>query len=328
MTRTPARHRPAGVSVVQSPTIGAMSPPTTADLHGRSLPQPPTSAIVRLLPPDVDVAGTLRRGIWTGVVWSRLGRGDRAWDWWRWAGAALRARGGVGSDAERRALRAWIAAERGRVLRELGLHGHAEALEVPALLTLRARPGTDPVGEAMLLVSLAADAVGRGRSELASHRLAAAHELLVRVPNAPRVARQRLRASWVAVEVAFLRGVPPDASTLPRWDQDAQRPVLPADHVHGTDFHAAKGLLFAGVVARDPRILRAALELAPPVLRWAVALALDDVEVEANRRVVAPLVTARLAWAQLVPPPGFAAAVARTPTAQRLRTVGRMPQTG
>lgn len=305
-----------------------MDPPTTGRPEGRPLLQPPTVATARLLPPDAAGGDPLRRGIWVGVVWSRLGRGDRAWDWWRWAGAALRAGGGVRSDAECRALRAWVAAERGRVLRELGLHGHAEALEAPALLALRARPGTDPVGEAMLLVSLAADAVGRGRTGLAGHRLAAAHEILTRVPDTPRAARQRLRASWVAVEVAFLRGVSPDPGSLPRWDDGAQRPVLPTDHVHGTDFHAAKGLLFAGVVTRDPRMLHAALDLAPPALRWAVALALDDVEVEANDGRVRPLEVARLAWAQLVPPPGFAAAVARTPTARRLRTAGRTPPGG
>ncbi len=306
----------------------SMVPRSTGRCQRRPLPLPPASAAARLLPPDAVGVGPLRRDVWTGVVWSRLGRGDRAWSWWRRAAAALHADLDPGSGTEVRHVRAWIAAERGRVLRELGLHAHAEALETPALLALRARPGTGPVGEAMLLVSLAADAVGRHRTELAGHRLAAAREALTRAGDAPRVARQRLRASWVEVEIAFLRGVWPDPDTLPHWDPVGQRPVLPPDHAHGTDFHTAKGLLFAGVVARDPRLLRAALDLAPPVLGWAVALALEDVEVAGHSLSARPLGTARLAWMQMVPPPSFAAAVARTPTAERLQTAGGADRLG
>ncbi len=261
-------------------------------------PPPPADALARLLPPDVDLAAGWRHQaagpVWHGVVWGRLGRGDLAWDHL--------------DRVHLPELGPWIAAERGRVLRELGLHADAEAIEMPALLR-----ATDPVDEAMLRVSLVADAVGQGDADRAVRRLAAARDAIARAPDGPRTARQRLRLSWVAIEVAFLTGVlPPVDAQAPRWDAAAGRPRFGPDLAHGSDFHRAKALLFGGIVRDDGRLLDAAAQLAPPVLAWGVHLA------RADRGVPGALDLARQAWRLVVPPPAYAEAVAVTPTALRL----------
>lgn len=258
-------------------------------------PAPPPPALAALLPPDVDLArvGEVRRVAWHGVVWSRLGRGDHAVAHWQ--------------RVEGQGLGPWLAAERGRVLRELGLHGDAERLEGPAL-----RQADDPVVRAMLRVSLTADAVGRGDVDQARHRLAAAEEAVAATPDGPRLARQRLRLTWVRVEVAYLGGGVPPVDGLPAWDGASAAPVLPPDHAWGSDFHTAKGLLFGGVVHRDLRLLDAAVALAPPVLAWGVHLARADLG------VAGALAAARAAWRAMVPPPGFERAAATTSTAERL----------
>jgi hypothetical protein len=230
-------------------------------------------------------------------VWSRLGRGDLAWAHW--------------GRVHLPALSPWIAAERGRVVRELGLHGRAEALEWPALLA-----AADPVDAAMLRVSLVADAVGAGDVARASRRLEAAREAVAALEDGPRAARQRLRLTWVGVEVAYLRGQTPVAEGLPWWDERAGVPALPEDHRWGSDFHTAKGLLFAGIVHADPRLLDAAAAAAPPVLRWAVELA------RADQGVSAALPRARAAWALVVPPAEVTEEVAATVTARRLAGAG------
>jgi hypothetical protein len=264
-----------------------------------TLPVPPAEALASLLPPDVDLgtgAGLRREAavpVWYGVVWSRLGRGDLAWAQWD----------RVASPA----LGPWIAAERGRVLRELGLHAAAEALERPALLRAE-----DPVDEAMLRISLTADAVGSFDEQRAERRLAAAEDAVAAAPDGPRAARQRLRLAWVRVEVAFLRRRPPPTEGLPSWDVVAGEPRLPADHGWGSRFHTAKGLLFAGVARDDDRLLDAAAAVTPPVLAWAIDLA------RADRGQPEALGAARRAWAAIVPPPGVEEAVAGTPAARRL----------
>ena len=110
-------------------------------MSGSSLPAPPAEALARLLPPEVDLARPARhasaRPVWLGMVWSRLGRADLAWAFWDRVGATP--------------VQPWLAAERGRVLRELGLHGEAERLEWPALAAVE-----DEVDRAMLHVSLVA----------------------------------------------------------------------------------------------------------------------------------------------------------------------------
>jgi hypothetical protein len=204
------------------------------------------------------------------------------------------------------ALRPWIAAERGRILRELGLHADAEALEWPALLA-----ATDPTDAAMLRISLAADAVGLGDVDRAVRRLSAAEEAVAELPDGPRVARQRLRLAWVGAEVAWLAGTSPSVERLPWWDAVAGVPAFPPDHAWGTDFHAVKGLLFAGVLRGDPRLLDEAARLAPPVIAWAVHLARADVGRSDAE------VAARRAWHDIVPPPPFAAQVRSGPTAAR-----------
>jgi hypothetical protein len=260
---------------------------------------PPAEALAELLPPDVDLASGagVRHDaaipVWYGVVWSRLGRGDLAWQQW--------------DRVTLPALGPWIAAERGRVLRELGLHQAAEALEWPALLHAQ-----DPVDAAMVRISLTADAVGSLDRSTARRRLAAAEAALAVVPDGPRAARQRLRLAWVRVEVAFLCGDPLPFAGLPVWDDRTQRPRFPADHVWGSRFHTAKGLLFGGVARDDDRLLDAAVAIAPPVLSWGIELA------RADRGRPGALEAARQAWRAIVPPPGTPAAVAATPTARRL----------
>jgi hypothetical protein len=266
-------------------------------LPRRPPPVPPAEALPALLPPDIDLAGQLRHEaavpVWYGVVWGRLGRGDLAW-------AHL-------DRVRTPQLQPWIAAERGRILRELGLHAAAESLELPALLG-----ADDAVDTAMLRVSLAADAVGLGDRDRAVRRLATAREAVSRLPDGPRAARQRLRLGWVEIEVAFLTGEPPPLEGTPWWDEGADGPVLPRDLDWGSAFHRCKALLFGGIARGDHRLLDAASAVAPPVLAWAVELARADVGApEALER-------ARAAWRAIVPPPSHAAAVAATPTAVRL----------
>jgi hypothetical protein len=262
-------------------------------------PAPPPDALTTLLPPDVDLgsgAGLRHEAavpVWHGVVWGRLGRGDLAFRHW--------------DRVQLPTLQPWIAAERGRVLRELGLHAEAESQEWPALLR-----ADDPVDAAMLRVSLTADAVGLGDRVRAERRLAAAQEAVTALPDGPRAARQRLRLTWVGVELAFLVGAAPAVAALAGWDEVTGRPDLPADHRWGSDFHTAKGLLFGGVVREDLRLLAAAAALAPPVLAWGVQLA------RADRGEPGALAAARTAWRCVVPPTGTEAAVAGTPTAHRL----------
>ncbi|HSK23842.1 MAG TPA: hypothetical protein VK906_11725 [Egicoccus sp.] len=261
-------------------------------------PTPPAEALADLLPPDVDLARGLRheaaRPVWHGLVWSRLGRADLAWAHW--------------DRVRLPALQPWIAAERGRVLREFGLHTRAEAIEWPALLD-----AGDPVDAAMLRVSLAADAVGLGDLARARRRLEAAREAVAALPESPRAARQRLRATWVGVEVAALGGEPLPTGGLPEWDAEAGAPRHPPDVAHGSRFHVAKGLLFAGIARGDVRLLDAAATLAPPVIAWAVHLARADMAGVAGADDLA-----RHAWDAVVPPPGLEVEVAATPTARRL----------
>ncbi len=281
-------------------------------------PPPPPAARAALLPPDVDLARGWRHPeaatVWWGVVWGRLGRGDLAW-------AHL-------DLVEATDLQPWVAAERGRLLREWGAHAEAEAVESPALAQAE-----DPVDLAMLRISSTANAVGFGEVELATSRLHAAREAAAEADSAasgevasataasrevasdsrssapvtgdlkrgtplgPRAARQRLRLSWVEVEVAWLRGETPPTAALPTWSEGFGGPQLPADHAAGSSFHTAKGLLFAGVVRDDDRLLAAALEEAPPVLAWAIHAA------RADRGVAGEAKRARRERTRLVPPP-------------------------
>jgi hypothetical protein len=260
-------------------------------------PPPPDEALATLLPPDVDLAGPLRHPaavpVWHGVVWGRLGRGDLAW-------AHL-------DRVRLPRLQPWIAAERGRILRELGLHAEAERLELPALLD-----ADDPADAAMLRVSLAADAVGLGDAARAARRWEAARVAVEELPDGPRAARQRLRLGWVAIEVAFVTGRPPPLVGTPWWDEVDAGPVLAGDLAWGSVFHRAKALLFGGIARGDRRLLDAAAGIAPPVLAWAVHLARADAGLEGAAEL------AREAWALVVPPPAHAAEAAATPTARRL----------
>ncbi len=241
-----------------------------------------------LLPPDIQlpVGPGLRRdappeevaGAWYGVVWGRLGRGDLAWRWF--------------DRVQAPALGPWLAAERGRLLRELGGHGAAQELELAALPA-----AIDPIDAAMLWVSLAADAVGHVDAEGARQRLRRAQALLGEQPDAPRRDRQLLRESWVEVEIAFLTGSAPSAQGLPALRSDGEL-ALPAPYRSGSRFHTAKGCLFAGVVRRDPELLERAADLAPPALLWAVHLARVSLGVPG---AAAQAVAAR---ALVVPPPG------------------------
>jgi hypothetical protein len=275
---------------------------------GRSLaevtrpPLPPTAELVALLPPDVDLS--MGRGlrpdappeevaqVWYGVVWGRLGRGDLAWAWW--------------DGSATPSLRPWLAAERGRLLRELGGHVAAQQLEQAA----RVR-ATDPLDRVMLTVSLAADAVGQADADLARRHLASARRELTTQPWSPRRDRQWLRFGWVAVEIALLTGVRDPSVALPSWrprddprsnqpsrsGRDAKELLLPSAYRSGSRFHVAKGCLFAGVVRADPGLLALAADLSPPALLWGVHLARASFGIEGAAAAAAA------ARARVVPPP-------------------------
>jgi hypothetical protein len=238
--------------------------PPSSDLPPTASPE----ALARLLPPDVDLATgrglrhEAARPVWHGVVWGRLARGDLAWAHF--------------DRVNLRELAPWIAAERGRVLRELGHHADAESIEWPALLN-----ADDPVDQAMLRISLVADAVGIGDVRRATSRLEAAQQAVDALPAGPRTSRQRIRLTWVRAEVALIGGCDlQDArARVPSWHPPTGQPLLDDDHRWGTDFHRAKSLLFGGVLHRDGSLLAAAAALAPPMLRWAVLLAQRDVPV-------------------------------------------------
>ena len=263
---------------------------------------PPDEALDDLVPLDVPADPTALRhpaelDVWYGHVWSRLGRGDLAWAWW--------------DQVEAEVLEPWIAAERGRVLRELGLHAAASWYDELGLSNVY-----EPVEMVMLRLGLAADAIGLGDSEGARIRFGAADSLLRTLPDGPRAARQRLRRSWVAVELAAFSEEEPDLDTLPDLDEDGE-PSFPDDYRSGTRFHRAKGLLFGGIARRDADLLDAAAAIAPPVLLWAVELArADRGDPDAEAR-------ARDAWEQIVAPPGYEEDIQRTPTAKRIHAAGR-----
>jgi hypothetical protein len=261
---------------------------------------PPTAsaeALATLLPPDIDLVSgeglrhEAARPVWHGVVWGRLGRGDLAWAHF--------------DRVNLRELGPWIAAERGRVLRELGHHAQAESIEWPALLI-----ADDPVDQAMLRISLVADAVGTGDVARAARRLASAHEAVDELEPGPRTSRQRIRLTWVRAEVALMGGCDLRAARtrVPSWHARSNEPVFDDDHRWGSDFHRAKSLLFAGVLHRRAELLDAAAELAPPMLRWAVLLAQRDVQVDGRGAVDRAGLTAaaRRAAQEVVAPPRVA----------------------
>jgi len=274
---------------VQSPR-GLVLPVAFVGMTSPPFPVPAEPDLDRLLPPDVDLSGPgLRheaaRPVWLGIVWSRLGRADLAWQVWDRVGAP--------------AVQSWLAAERGRVVREFGLHAEAERIEWRALASVE-----DPGDRAMLQVSLVADAVGRGDLDTMTRRLEAAREAVAGLPDGPRAARQRLRLGWVTMEVAMWTGgeVPVPAVDAP-------------DLAYGSAFHRAKQALFAGIATGSLEVLDVALAEDVPVLTWAVHLARADLG-EADA-----IDAARTAWAQLRFPPPYERAIRATPTAHRLQVM-------
>ena len=235
--------------------------------------------------------------VWDAIVWGRLGRADRAW-------ASLDA-------VDDPALRAWVEAERGRLLRELGLHAEAEEHDLAGL-----KRATDPIDETMLWIGLTADAVGTAEVDEAQIRLAAARDAFDGAPAGPRRDRQLLRLTWVETEVAALTGDEPPDGPWPGRDGDDLR--WPSVFDAGTDFHRAKAALFRGAMTADRWMLDRAAAIAPPVLAWAVHLA------RADRGVEDGLDRARTLWSTNVPPVHVADAAARTPTARR-RSGDRSP---
>jgi hypothetical protein len=189
-----------------------------------------------------------------------------------------------------------LAAERGRVLREFGLHAEAERIEWRALAAVE-----DRVDRAMLQVSLTADAVGRGDLDMMTRRLEAAQEAVAALPDGPRAARQRLRLGWVTVEVTMWTG-----GQVQVPDVDAP------DLAHGSAFHRAKQALFAGIAARSLDVLDLALAQDVPILTWAVHLARADLGADGAHTA------AKAAWSHLRMPPGHEPAIRATPTATRL----------
>lgn len=265
-------------------------------LTGAPLP-PPAEAVADLVPADLrDDPTRLRHPevaeLLHGMVWTRLADGPQAWAWFDRVTAPP--------------LLSWVLAEKGRFLRELGLHEAAEALDLEALAI--AADLTDVV---RARVSLVADAIGRGEFEVARLRLEAVDAILGRTEVTPSLARQRLRRSWVAVEVALVHGEPPPTDGLPHLD--GGQVWFPPEQAHGTRFHAAKGLLFGFAATGDERLLDLAAADAPPMLAWAVHLA------RADAGGTGALEAAKQSWARVLPPPGFAQQVSRTSVAKRLR---------
>ena len=305
-----------------------------SDPERGAIEPPAPRALARLLPPDVDAERVRRAGdgsdlvatVWHAIAWSRLGRIDRASDLLDRA---------VPRDGDERG---WVAAERARLLRELGLHDEAHAIETPASNDAR-----DPGVVALLRTGLAADAVGRGEADAAITSLGEAVTALRALPaRAPTTARARLRLSWVAAEVALMTGRATDdvvgdvarttgvvLPSLPTWvgGQEGGSVAWPAEHDAGSDAHRAKGLLFSGTVGRSEVLLRAADELAPPMLAWAIALAradLADASGTARGRDDAGRLRARAreVRAGVVLPDALRAVVARTPAGDLLGPCG------
>ncbi|MBW3537172.1 MAG: hypothetical protein KY395_05285, partial [Actinobacteria bacterium] len=93
----------------------------------------------------------------------------------------------------------------------------------------------DIVDVVMLRLSLVADAIGKGDVGTAELRYEAVAPILAELDDTPRLARQRLRCSWVEVELAVLEGRPPTTQGLPAWDPE-QGVVFPDAYAHGTTF--------------------------------------------------------------------------------------------
>lgn len=123
------------------------------------------------------------------------------------------------------------------VHRQLGRHGVARDLDEAALRVADAVAGA---GEARFdaLLGLASDAVGHDDLDLAAAQLAAAEALLPAEPG--EWWRQRVRATWVAAEVALQAGEPERAAAL------AADAVERAEAA-GAPRHVAKGLLLLGL---------------------------------------------------------------------------------
>lgn len=249
-------------------------------------PEPPVRRTPRVRLPEWEEApppDDPERAWRNGYVWMRLARYDHAWAWW--------------SLVDDPGLAARVLVSRASSLRELRLHRSARIEDETAL-----NAGLEGGWEhASALIGLVADAVGEDDRESANARLADAIDAVRQLPDDLASDRQRIRLGWVACEVALLTGGIP-AVALPHVDRDGQVAV-PDVYRAGSDHHVAKGLLFSGVLARDPGPLDAAAELAPPGLLWAVHLARADHGVDGARA------EARRAWERVVVPTELADAV-------------------
>lgn len=264
-------------------------------------PEPPPDRTAHLALPEWDgaQADPPARAWRHGYLWMRLGRHDHAWGWWALV------------DDPRLATR--VHASRASSLRELRLHRRAD-LEDAAALEASPEPGWERTAA---LIGRVADAVGEGDPGAADARLAdaldAVRDLPHDLPQDPPhdlphdlpADRQRIRLGWVACEVALLTGGVP-AVALPHVDRDGEVATPPVYRA-GSDHHLAKGLLFAGVLSRDLRVLEVAADLAPPGLAWAVHLARADLGADGA------LAAAREAWAKVVVPQELADAVTPPP---------------
>lgn len=233
-----------------------------ADADERGVPEPSPAALRGDLRSALgEACGVGALAAWRrGWVLSALGR----------YGEALReleraAAGGAATAAA-------AAVTRGAILRQVGLHEHAEAAELAAL-ALRP-PG---LVVAALAVGLVADGVGRGAGtdELAE-RLRAAE----RAVHAAGDERQRVRLGWVRGEVALVAG-----DAVAAFD-DFTRARGRAERL-GWRRHVAKSELFragaaaargdadtASALAHIARGLAGVCAAAP--LRWPALLVLAD----------------------------------------------------
>lgn len=225
-----------------------------------------------------------------GYLWMRLGRYDRAFRAW--------------STVVEAGLRSVVRSSRATALRELGLHERAQA-EDRAAGTL----ASTAFDHARVAVGLVADAVGLLDRDGAGARLRDARRAVSALDVSRAADRQRIRLGWVEAEVALLAGGPYPAD-LPRWDgQDVHAPAV---YDAGSQHHLAKGLAFAGLLARDLMTLDEAARRAPRGLAWAVHLARADLGAPSA------LHDARAAWSHVRVPPSLKVEVASTATFARL----------
>ena len=161
----------------------------------------------------------------------------------------------------------FAASTTGSLHRQLGRYANARDFDRAALTAARSLPPDDVEPLADALVGLAADAVGEGDADAARE----AHAEAARVADAPDAPwRPRIRAAWVAAEIALLT------------DDGGAALAAADDAVKGTDEaraprHHAKSLVIRAVALQATGDLAAAAVAARRGLAQAVELGVPPV---------------------------------------------------